>query len=498
MAEPLRTLFSRIRRPRPARQMRWEPVSVQGGTSPGMRGSINPLDSVAITDSAQGVDISSIAPPTRLMAGRADEAYAQPQETAPQSPFMFASQREGTPVQSVSQGGVRYEKRCNGGACQMVPVFDDPGMMSQPVMQQPAAQQLPPGVSLNPGETYVPGSLRETSSPPMMASASPALASPQPMAPAAPVPQEQPGPASTVRQGMTQDEVMRAFDPAIQAFRSARTEPTARGAVLARDEATAMFNAAGRAVAAMQAAELNARSAELEKILIQRGQRELDLKDPEVQQRKYQQTIADIRSQTNLPIADRARAIVEYKVRQSPNMQFTPEAATAAVNEEEQTIFSMDAARYYKLSLDAGTKAGKATDDRERATRQMQRLHLEGMLVSSVNNQFQKIQDPTLLRQSIDASLRQPMYYSAFEHLKSTGMPEADAEAAASTLADRAVNHVYGRVTSVRAGGPLYLAPQADQQPASPQPQEPPAPQASTQPKSSGTGWLESLSSGPW
>jgi hypothetical protein len=140
-----------------------------GGENPGMRGSINPLDSQAITDRAQGVDISSIAPPTRLMSSRMDEDMyagetptnlASTDDEAP-NPFRTAagsnaSQASAQPTQ------MQYRTECGPNGCRRVPVMDSvPSVQIQQIAPQMASQPLPEGVTLGPGETLVPGSVRQ-------------------------------------------------------------------------------------------------------------------------------------------------------------------------------------------------------------------------------------------------------------------------------------------------------------------------------------------------
>lgn len=73
MAGPLQEMLSSLRQRRQQRQGGWA-----GGDSPGMRDIISPLDSQGMTDRAQGVDISSSMPATRLEARMAPAEDPQP------------------------------------------------------------------------------------------------------------------------------------------------------------------------------------------------------------------------------------------------------------------------------------------------------------------------------------------------------------------------------------------------------------------------------------
>lgn len=167
MAEPLEVLLAKIRRPRPRQQ--YQPLEQVGGDSPGMRGSINPLDSQAISDRAQGVDISSVDPPTRLLSSRMDDDMyagqtptnlASTDDEAP-NPFQTAAgsnarQGQARPTQ------MQYRTECGPNGCRRVPILDAaPSAQIQQLSPQAMPQQLPEGVTLGPGETLVPGSVRQ-------------------------------------------------------------------------------------------------------------------------------------------------------------------------------------------------------------------------------------------------------------------------------------------------------------------------------------------------
>jgi hypothetical protein len=96
MAEgPVLELLGRIKDRRQRRLAGWQHNwhdSIEGGESPGMRGQINPLDSQAISDRAQGVEVSEVAPPRAPQADMSGlvESAEPDDEGAPASPFRTA------------------------------------------------------------------------------------------------------------------------------------------------------------------------------------------------------------------------------------------------------------------------------------------------------------------------------------------------------------------------------------------------------------------------
>lgn len=128
MAGPLIQLLQGLRARRQRRRSGWG-----GGDAPGMRNMLNPLDSQDMTDRAQGVDISSSMPATRLEARisepvadsfatsqlpqpAASTTVAPPHEESPQrrSPFMTAagSNAVASPMTS---------SQCGPGGCNVGP-----------------------------------------------------------------------------------------------------------------------------------------------------------------------------------------------------------------------------------------------------------------------------------------------------------------------------------------------------------------------------------------
>lgn len=183
--EPLEKLLAQIRQPRRFRRSEYTPPGLAGGDSPGMRGTINPLDSQAMADRAQGVDISSVSPPTRLRADRLDEDLFDGETPVDKgedgggerSPFQFAAGSNANPgavrqTQYQTSEEPQYRMQCGPNGCQKVPVFSPSAQESAP--------SLPQGVTLGPGEKFVPGSLRESSG----ATANAPVATTQPTAPA--------------------------------------------------------------------------------------------------------------------------------------------------------------------------------------------------------------------------------------------------------------------------------------------------------------------------
>lgn len=148
MAGPLIEMLQGLRARRQRRRSGWG-----GGDAPAMRDMINPLDSQDMTDRAQGVDISSSMPATRLEARisepvaesfvtsqlpqpAASSTVAAPQEEVPQrrSPFMTAagSNAAASPMSS---------SQCGPGGC---PVGPSRGL-------DPSQY----GITLEPGQTLI-------------------------------------------------------------------------------------------------------------------------------------------------------------------------------------------------------------------------------------------------------------------------------------------------------------------------------------------------------
>lgn len=179
MAGPLINMLQGLRQRRMRRRSGWG-----GGNAPGMRNIINPLDSQDMTDRAQGVDISSAMPSTRLettvqpSASRPDFVPIEPaaeaavrQQLLPQANQGAAAPQQKTPfMNAVGDGGPApvKEAQCGPGGC-----------------PTGAAQGLDPSqynITLEPGQTLVRVG-PEVSSSKATASAGPAQA---PQASAAP------------------------------------------------------------------------------------------------------------------------------------------------------------------------------------------------------------------------------------------------------------------------------------------------------------------------
>lgn len=157
MAEgPVLELLGRIKDRRQRRLAGWQHNwhdSIEGGESPGMRGQINPLDSQAISDRAQGVEVSEVAPPRApqaAMSGFVDSSEPD-DEGAPASPFRTAggSGAKQNPIRQ-TQNSIEYTKVCDDSGCRQVPV------------QSQAQFSVSPQASM--GEQVVPGSERVISS----------------------------------------------------------------------------------------------------------------------------------------------------------------------------------------------------------------------------------------------------------------------------------------------------------------------------------------------
>ena len=116
MAE-LGDMFSRLKQRRDRRRagLGGNFLGADGGPDPGMRGQINPLDSQAMMDRAQGVDIADVNPPTNLLSRRAPQA--DDAESPAPSPFrtaQYSGDEEGN-------GDVPVEEmQCRNGVCRPV------------------------------------------------------------------------------------------------------------------------------------------------------------------------------------------------------------------------------------------------------------------------------------------------------------------------------------------------------------------------------------------
>jgi hypothetical protein len=175
MAGPLIEMLQGLRARRQKRLAGWG-----GGGTPGMRDIISPLDSQSMMDRAQGVDISTAMPSTRMQTQFSEpmqESFASAQLPRPEasstvveqqmapdegparrSPFMTAAGSNA--VANPTQGS-----QCPGGVCptrppqmQQYPIEMSQGMpqgMQQSMPQAPQQQGLNPrdyGITLAPGE----------------------------------------------------------------------------------------------------------------------------------------------------------------------------------------------------------------------------------------------------------------------------------------------------------------------------------------------------------
>lgn len=394
MAEPLQKLFSHIRRPRQQRRSQYQPFTGFGGDSPGMRGSINALDSQAITDSAQGVDISSIAPPTRLSSSRIDdELYQEPtpinagqEGGGERSPFMFASGQGGQiQAQGVSspQGMVKV---CDGTKCYMVPAG------SQPSMGQ---KSLPPGVYVNPGETFVEGSYREVTKPmaqgTAIASAAPASAAPSAATPGAGTPATQVSNRTPID---PQQSLARAESLYGEAIGYADNRQGVQ-AMIKRDQARGAQNA-GLTAAVMQLRDKIA------------GQRvELANRGFALAERKHKAETGELRAEleaqvrANRSMTPRARAeqIVLDRIQAAAQAKIPVTYGDAQIKKDTETEFgvitAMDAGYFLKDQLamsDAFQKlpAGDAARERLQASISYTQGEINGRLL----DRYKLIADP--------------------------------------------------------------------------------------------------------
>lgn len=472
MAELLERLFSHIRRPRAHRVMRYEPYQGTGGSSPGMRGAINPIDSMSMTDRAQGVDISSVAPPTRLTSARAGEAYSQPQEQPEEqpaaNPFMFASQKGGgTPAQPVSQGAVQYQKRCDGqGNCWMEPVFDGGYQMTQ---QAPSREVFPDGFVPEPG--YVPGSLREVTKPQAtasspIASAAPAAASPQGMQPTASAPQEQPAPASNERRRGPID-VDAAYAPVFETLRRAEAAPSARQARILSLQAEAMERAAVMGIQLSQLLSLNEEADQLRQQIASRGKAVAESKTPASVEAQYQEAFAKVLSRDDLSIDDAANAAVDFQVRNRTNVKFTGAELASEVERMKTTIASGRVARTWGKIMSLTDQHSREQDPGRAKWLDAQRVHLDGVMTQDASDALGGIKDeevPDAVRLRFGPAIAKAAFDS-YRKIK-PGSTEEEAQVFAQTKADTGTAELARRVVAVRNGASPFRPAAPARQPA--------------------------------
>lgn len=502
MAEPLQTLFSSIRRPRPYRRTMWEPAQVQGGDSPGMRGSINPLDSVAMTDAAQGVDITSIDPPTRLVSDQIDEEmYQEPTPVdageeggGERSPFQFASSQGQSQTQAQP---VQYRMDCSSGVCRRVPVMESPPQVfeSAPMAApQMMASALPEGVTLGPGETYVPGSLRE--------SGGGAIAS-------APM-------AATQGNAVNFENPMAFLDRAQQKMQQAM--PYATSNPVQAVPATMLYNSAQLDVQTGMAALMLQKKSELAAAYQELANRGLDQKDRALAlaQQKLdlesgagrQKMDQEIREQRDKPIAWRASQIVRnYADDRSQISPMDKVEYGATLQREQEIITAQDLAWYMGGWLQATDGIAKAKASGGNATDIAANAALiDAKMRQMLFEQFSPIKDPTERAVKMRALLT-PVYTDAYKkHLSASGQTSDSAvQASAINAIDTHIVELDEMVSGRASPYDGYFGllgkssePQAASFASQREEQAAPAQDAPAQEPARAPSFWESLSSGPW
>jgi hypothetical protein len=486
-AELLNTLIPHVRPQRKHRRATWQPGQVTGDLNPGQRGQMSPLEAREMND-AYVPDIGNAAPATRPMA-EGDVA----EDEAP-NPFMFAAQNRGGQRQIVSQNGQMYEKVCENGECRLVLIQDSqPQLFQQNQPQLFQQKQLPPGVVEGPGESYVVGSLRESTS---TASA--------PMATVGP-PTSQPGAfAARPSERRVEDNFDRAselaqrlYGPALQAYGSMQGAASAQDAVALRLLGDAHMRVGDQVLGQLQNEDLSKQADRLE------GQANeiLALKDPVKRQAKDAEVITAIRSGEG-SVQKRAQDVVTHRLRSMPdNIQISSDDWSTMVQEEAAVVNARDIAS----SLDAARALGRTIDSRGgRPTYEQQVMNwrFANEIRFRLKDRYASYTDPNQLRVAVAGELGKTYEYSIRKDLEARGVGGDELEFRSAFDTRTAIDAAVMQVRAMQQGQSPELAmpmpPKRESQAASQQPQESPSQEATAQPKSSGTGWLEALSSGPW
>lgn len=380
--EMLEQLIARIRRPRQRPQ--YSPMSEAGGDTPGLRGSINPLDSQAMADRAQGVDISSVAPPTRLLSARMDgDMYAQADQRE-------AAGGDGESVMRTASQPQQYRTQCGPNGCVRVPVGP--------------AQGLPQGIALGPGESLVPGSVRETSS-------------------AAQQPVQQ---MTAGQQPAAPEEAPDYQDAAHWYRKSERHENNAFDAIGRRDAigaqshlriATQSMNVGMMAAALKVESELTKEhSARMDKKLALQ-QQELDVKSGAFGAKQEQA----VREDRTRPVADRVGAIMRNRIANRamiPGFQLNPDDLAKEEATETGVIQSQDSDYYLNGYLDAKSKADAARQaggDESEAVAQMRLIdgHMNQLLLNRYGD-TKKYPTPAARANAMRSDLM-PVYQTTYQ-----------------------------------------------------------------------------------
>lgn len=442
MAEMLQRLFSegRIRRP----QIRYQPFQGFDGPVQGMRGSMpaNALDTQAMNDVAQGIDIGSVAP-TRLSAGDIQAAsYAQPGGDAEDGGG------GGVPVRAVS--AVATED-CPGGQCPN---------RSMPMMQ---GESLPSYFTPPPG--YVPGSYRElpaTASAPtataaLQATAQPGAATAAPQASMAPQGQQQ----GSGEQTPFYEDPAYFFGQTNTHLADARSAAQMSRAV----EANFSFRMAMQSYQAgiMAAATRNqVKIAEMTRAL---GNRAMTLQEQRFQAETGQLTptiIAERRSDRRMSVEQRALDVIRMKYSDlPPEMRPTnPDKMEEELRLEMATIAAGDMASHMQTigqvgeKLAAATASGASQDVTDALD--LQFADAETQLEFAMRSRL-KSEPPEMWETALRNELY-PAYKSAFaDSAKAAGRPIDDGSAERSAL--RAIQVHINNLPRIMAPDNEYVSP---------------------------------------
>lgn len=454
MDEMLPRLFSqgRIRRP----QIRYQPFQGFDGPVQGMRGSMpaNALDTQAMNDVAQGIDIGSVAP-TRLQAGQID-------------PEAFAAGDAGQPGQ--------------GGATGAAPIV----LASNPSSQQ--GRICIDGKCYRTGDTLPDGSVFVGESPAQaggIAATAPAATVGGQRAAAAPAGQAQ----QNLVAGLDMNKPSTFFDLAQQQLNMANQYAASRlpyQTQLASDIAVqAMQNGMTAAVYLKK----EALAAEYRKL----AERQMGQRDTALQIERDKVDMASgaaresvenkVRLNRSQSAATRAQLIVDSRIadfaKNGVNLQ--KDRATM-IDQEEGVITGMDLSHYVSALADA-TEAVRSLRAAGAQAGQLQRAEaayssIRAEVVTRLRDRYGKISDPDQRAKVMHGELMAP-YEEAFRsHLDRTGQ-KADPREAISRASLAVRDHI-SRMDQFMADDPYagvfqtMTGPQA-QPPAGPQqaPQSP-------------------------
>jgi hypothetical protein len=411
--EMLEQLMAKIRRPR--QRMQYSPMSETGGDNPGMRGALNALDTQAMTDRAQGIDISSVVPPTRLASADMDDVYGQQEAPAADAPGPTIR------LASAPQQSQAYRIECGPGGCRRVPV-----MQSQ-------SQALPEGVTLGPGESFVPGSLREVPS-------GQAAPTPQPAAPQQ-APAQAAAPQAAAKPSVLDDQMWMSRGD--EHIRRARAAIGMRDAVTSRTETEFAKQALniGIAAATLKAQqELHEASQTNVKRSLDLQQQELEIKSGAFAQNAEQK----IRSDVTKPSDERVREILARRMAarsQIPGFVMNEDAAKKEEAMERGIIAAQDTSFYlegYLSALDEHRAAAGAGQDANPAYAKMRLI--DGKMRQLLSDRYSTLPTPEARRQAIEGELG-PVYINVYQKRMAGEDGQANAAQVQSAVLTKLTQH---------------------------------------------------------